>query len=356
MNGWSSGRSVGPITRHLKLVAVALLLIPTTAAMPVQVAASNTHVPAAKQEPLRFATHSNAKHALALELTQWSNGQISTAKFNHDLSAFVLRWGSSTFASQQLSTLLSSGAGPSKLSSQPLDLALLGISPSKNLGVSQFPELNPGAYCQPGFTCYCGPAAAESVLQYLQPTSHDSETLIQSGSYSPGQYGLAGIWGSGSPYSTKYLETNVQGGETPWYSGSNDWPMNQSFNYWMSGDYFGYPYYAHYAPTSVSDYETELTADIWNGGLYTTGFPLAADIEEVQYGLHLPGHPTNVEIEHWIGLYGYTSSGAGTSYVDPAAGSALNWNVAAYNPGYDSSNIYTLVTDVGTLGPYGIVW
>jgi hypothetical protein len=130
--------------------------------------------------------------------------------------------------------------------------------------------------------------------------------------------------------------------------------MPQSFNYWISGSYSGFPYYTHYKPTSVTDYEGELVADIWSGG--ASGFPLAGDVEEVRNGLHLPGHPTITEIQHWIAMYGYAASGVYTSYVDPAAGSALNWNVKAYNTAYPSSNIYTLVTDVGTFGPYGIVW
>jgi hypothetical protein len=87
---------------------------------------------------------------------------------------------------------------------------------------------------------------------------------------------------------------------------------------------------------------------------------MAGDVEEIAYtGVHLWGHPTYLEIQHWIALYGYDSSGASTSYVDPVAGSTLSWASAVnpYNTGFASSQMYTLVTDADSMGgPYGIVW
>ena len=310
----------------------------------------NPPVPAAKQESSRDVARANAKHALALQLDRWAKGQISTAQFNNDRSAFLSKWGPATFAT--FLPLPHSGTAMAASASQGLSIPLDPRPGSRSLALTQYPEQNPSQYCQPGTTCYCGPSAAQSVLAYLQPTSHDGEALSQ--------LCLAGTCGPGSPYSWKYLETNVPhggipGGETPWYSGSNDYPMPQTFNYWYSGDYFGLPYYTAYRPTSVSDYEALLMSDIWNQG--APGFPLAGDIEEVSNGLHLPGHPGNLEIQHWIAMYGYSGSGYYTHYVDPVAGSALGWSVSAYNTFYPSSNIYTLVTDAGPNGgPYGIVW
>jgi hypothetical protein len=310
-------------------------------ALPMQGLAFAEDLPSTKAETARDVARATAKHALALEFTAWTRGTVSAATFNRDVGTFIARWGKATFAS---SSSLATASG---------------ISPAKNLPVTQYPEQSP-SYCLNGGTCYCGPSTAETVLHYLQPTSYFGEVLISSSTnpnYYYGQLGLAGTFGSGNPYSRKYLETNYWGGETPWYVSSSDWPMNMSFNYWMSGSVSGYPYYTHYRPTSAADYETELTSDIWNGGLYTSGFPLAADIEEVQNGLHLPNHPASLEIQHWIALYGYSSSGTYTSYVDPVAGSALNWGVSAYNTGYSSDNIYHLVIAAGPHGgPYGIVW
>jgi hypothetical protein len=301
-----------------------------------QAAASTSHVTSAKHETARDVARAAAKHALALELACWSSGQITTAKLNRDAAAFLAHWGPATFVSQRL-TIPQDPGPPGSLS----------------LSVTQYPELSPAQYCHAGYTCYCGPAAAVSVLQFLQPTSHDGETLDQyvlAGLSAPGGWSTS----SSSPYSTKYLETNYWGGETPWLAVAGDYPMNGTFNYWISGSYSGYPYYAHYAPTSVSDYQSLLKSDIWNAG--APGFPLAGDVEEIGGGLHLPGHRTDLEIQHWIAMYGYTT-GSGTDYVDPAAGSSLGWPIDAYTVGYSSSNIYTLVTDAGPNGgPYGIVW
>jgi|GEM_PF-1697820 len=321
--------------------------------MPVNVSASkrpNVDVPPGKHLTARDIARSSARHALAIELAQWSSGQISASTIRNDVASFLSRWGPTTFVSQRF------GA---QLADTP-DVALdPGPPGAYSLSVTQYPETNPSGYCQPGVSCYCGPAAAVSVLQFLQPTSHDGETLVANGNSSSGQFGLAGNFGGGYPWSRKYLETNYWGGETPWYVSSNDLPMSMSFNYWISGQYTGFPYYANYRPTSVSDYETLLKSDIWNGA--APGFPLAGDVEEKVNSVHLWGHPANLEIEHWIAMYGYAGSGYYTNYVDPVAGSPLNgnygFNVSAYNSSFLSSDIFTLVTDAGPNGgPYGIVW
>jgi hypothetical protein len=361
MNFRSHNRFVDRILRYVRLLVVALLLMPV-GMTPMQVGASSSQVPPTKHWSARDAARADAKHALALELASWSNGQIPTAKFNADAAAFLAHWGPATFASQRLTMPPQSGPRGSTFTPQGLAILLDPGPPNTlSLAVTQYPEFSPAQYCHAGYTCYCGPAAAVSVLAYLNPTSHDGEVIFDVNGSWPGQFGLAGNFGSGAPYSWKYLETNaahgpVPGGETPWLSVPGDYPMPQSFNYWVSGSYSGFPNYAPYTPTSVSDYQALLKSDIWTGGA-ATGFPLAGDIEEIANSLHLPGHPQNLEIQHWIAMYGYTGGGAGTDYVDPVAGSSLNWSVSAYNVGYLSSNIYTLVTDAGPNGgPYGIVW
>ena len=134
--------------------------------------------------------------------------------------------------------------------------------------------------------------------------------------------------------------------------------MPETFNYWISGNYWGSPGYEANRPTSVGDYESKLKADIWAGGpANSPGYPLAGAVEEVPGQIHLWGHPTSLDIQHWIVLYGYQSSGYYTSYADPAAGSPLNWPVSAYNPYWLSSDMYTLISDSHNgHGPGGIVW
>jgi hypothetical protein len=237
---------------------------------------------------------------------------------------------------------------------------------SQTLAMNQYPEQSPSAYCVSGaLTCYCGPSAAESILQYIKPTSYFGEVLINNGDCTWGQYGLAGSLGPGAPKSLNYLETNYLGGETPWFSSSTDWPMSMSFNYWYSGNVNGRPYYTENpAPYSggqltLTEYEADLTFDIWNQG--AGGWPLAADVEEITNSTHLFGHPTTLEIQHWVPIYGYHGSGSYTDYIDPVYGSALNgsygFNVTAFNTYYPSSSMFTLVSDAGQHGgPFGIVW
>ena len=216
---------------------------------------------------------------------------------------------------------------------------------SKTLYVDQYPEQNPSTYCGAGVSCYCGPSAVQSILHFLNylDVSNDKQDHLS-------QSCLAGTCGSGKPYSTKYLETN-KWGNTPWYVTASDRPVPMSINYWMTSSYSGY--YLSYKPTSLLDYEGALEYDI-NGN-----YPFAGDVEEIAGSthVHLPGHPSQLEIQHWIAIFGYDTSGAGTDYADPVAGSALGWNAQAYNYGYSSTNIYTLVTDASTKhGPFGIAY
>jgi len=241
--------------------------------------------------------------------------------------------------------------------------------------MNQYPEQSPSQYCVAGvLTCYCGPSAEESILYYINPVSADGEHLVSStGDWTVGQYGLAGGWGNvvhNSPYSWKYLETNsahgtVPGGETPWWSGGTDYPMSGTINWWVSRNYSGSPYYVENplpgtgkgGTLTLTTYEADLTSDIWNQG--AGGWPLAADVWEFPGKTpYLNGHNTNLEVQHFITLYGYGSSGATTAYIDPIYGSALNGHsgfnlTSSHYTGYPSSSIVSLVNYGAT---FGIVW
>jgi hypothetical protein len=296
----------------------------------------------------------DARQALALEWFLAMTGRGSVAKYQRDLSTFVAKWGDDRFSSGY--RFASSTA------------VLTGMPTTQTLSMSQYAEQSPSQYCVSGvLTCHCGPSAAESILQYVKPTSYFGEVLINNGDFKYGQYGLAGVFGDPTyGKSTKYLETNYWGGETPWFSSRTDWPMSMSFNYWYSGSVNGLPYYTENpAPYSgahltLAQYQADLTSDIWNQG--AGGWPLAADVEEYPGKTpYLRGHNTAIEIQHWVALYGYGGSGTYTDYIDPIAGSALNgtdgFNVNALNTGYASSSMFALVTYAGAHGgPYGIVW
>lgn len=337
-----------------RLLVVMVGTVVLSMLLPINAAAGAPQPPSWKTVSADFIARSQAKQALALELYAAANGQGSIASYKHHLSQFVAKWGSATFAS-----------------SKGMTSALVRPG-SQTLNMNQYPEQSPSQYCVSGVvTCYCGPSAAESILEYLQPTSYNfsgygSFVLINNGDWTYGQYGLAGTFGQGSPNSNWFLETNLAGGETAWFRSSTDWPMSMSFNYWSSGSVNGSPYYTEDpAPYSghqltQTEYYANLTADIWNGGV--PGYPLAADVEEDPGKTpYLYGHNTSLEIQHWVAIYGYGTNGWYTDYIDPIYGSALNgtygFNVNAFNPGYPSDSMFALVTHAGPHGgPYGIVW
>jgi hypothetical protein len=280
-----------------------------------------------------------SKSMMATEWSDFRLGHVSSEKYVADAIAFEKRW-SKFHAGAPRPKAAGASAGISSAQAAPNSM----YSDNTLYPFSQFPE-SP--------TWYCGPAATQSILTYLTiyklhnstTNSHDGEALTQPC--------LAGTCGSGAPYSWKYLETNHWGSlkGTPWWSGGTDWPVPESLNYWLWGNYN--VFYAAYKPTSLSDYEAKFTYDI------DSFYPVAADVEEIAGGTHLLNHPQNKEIEHWIALDSYGSYGGLTSYVDPVAGSALNWNPMppAQVWSFDSGMMYTMLTDSGPNGgPYGIAW
>lgn len=104
---------------------------------------------------------------------------------------------------------------------------------SKTLGVTQFPQQK---------SYWCGPGSANSILQYLNPTSHDGEAVSQSL--------LANA-------NRKYLETDYWG-QTPWSYGANSefHPYPETLTYWMTGNYYGL--YAPVGAPSLTTYKNNL--------------------------------------------------------------------------------------------------
>lgn len=95
---------------------------------------------------------------------------------------------------------------------------------------------------------------------------------------------------------------------------------------------------------SPSIYESDLTADI------STGWPLAGNVYEPKNGLHLPGHPGNQDIWHWIAIKGYINSGANTTYADSVYdATTVSWYQSVTSPYYtiSSSDMATLVNNMG---------
>ena len=334
------------------LVTVALAIL-----VPVNAMAGSPQAPPWKAVSPDLIARGDARQALALDWFAAATGRGSVAKYQRDLSAFEAKWGDDP----RFGSDARSGSSTATLT---------GIPITHTLALNQYAEQSPSQFCVSGvLTCYCGPSAAESILEYVKPTSYNFPTygsfvLINNGDWTWGQYGLAGKFGPGSPNSNWFLETNLAGGETAWFRTSTDWPMSMSFNYWYSGSVNGLPYYTENpAPYTgqVSFVLSQIQVIIYNNG--APGWPLAADVEEIPgtNHPHLVGHPAGLEVQHWVALYGYGGSGSYTDYIDPIHGSALDgtngFNVSAMNTYYSSSSMFTLVTDAGAHGgPYGIVW
>lgn len=316
--------------RIVRSFAVAALLV-ASALAPVAVSAAKGSPP--------DSNWTASKAAMASEWSDFKFGRVSSEKYLADAVAFEKRW-SNVHAGAPRPKAAGASAGMSSAPGAPNSM----YSDNTLYPFSQFPE-SP--------TWYCGPAATQSILNYLtiynlhnpNTNSYEGEGLTQPC--------LAGTCGTGAPNSSKYLETNYWGSNvgTPWYVTVSDRPVPMSLNYWLWGNYN--LYYGSYTPTSLSDYEAKFTFDI--DSLY----PVAADVEEIVGGTHLLNHPPNQEIEHWIALDSYGSYGGLTSYVDPAAGSALNWNPMppAQVWSFDSGMMYTMMTNAGPNGgPYGMAW
>ncbi|HEX9044740.1 MAG TPA: C39 family peptidase [Candidatus Limnocylindrales bacterium] len=168
------------------------------------------------------------------------------------------------------------------------------------LGMSQFPQQ---------YNYYCGASASYSILRYRGATTGPrGESLSQTH--------LAAYCTTG------YLCTEADQG-TPWYqSAAYPHPVPSTLNTWAHSTWY-------MAQDGATNFSTNLTFDIDNG------YPLALNVYEKASSStpHLVGHPTNIEIYHWVAASGYGSYGATTYYADPVHGSSVSWagSVPAYS-------------------------
>ena len=157
---------------------------------------------------------------------------------------------------------------------------------------------------------WCGPAALVSTL-------HEGAH----GSYS--QTWAAGVLGTTT-------------------DGTNDGNMLSALNKYSQG--FPYVYVAlpdRPSADQLATYKRDLQGDIG------VGEGLVGNVVEVAGGPHLPGHPTNETIYHYIAIDGYSGSGATTHYADPAS------SVWSSVPKYSNISSSTMVI---LLGERGYFW
>jgi hypothetical protein len=99
---------------------------------------------------------------------------------------------------------------------------------------------------------------------------------------------------------------------------------------------------------SQATWQADLGFDIDNGWSIAGNIVEAANTDP-----HLVGHPRNRWMWHWIAIYGYTSSGANTSYADSIHGASGFGSWAANVPAkstISSANMTKL------LNGRGFVW
>jgi hypothetical protein len=181
---------------------------------------------------------------------------------------------------------------------------------------------------------YCGPAAAYEALRYL------------GGSTGPGGESLT------QPHlaakcSTGYLCTNSLT-ETPWYVGSSypdeaGYPMTSAMNRWTGSSWYDTTKGTTY---SEAVYESLLVFDIDHT------HPVVINIVEQKSTTtpHLPGHPKDRVIGHWISASGYDDYGNLTYYADSVYGaSSVSWSGSVTHPFsyFSSANMYNLFATRG---------
>ncbi len=194
---------------------------------------------------------------------------------------------------------------------------------------------------------YCGPAAAWSMLIALGDYySYYGEPLTPT---STGQHTLAATCTGCPDTRGKYLQTDSFG-QTPWVAEAGHYPMPSGLNNWRIGSPSGF-----FTPRTVTNdgqglatFKSNLTFDI------DLGYPLAADIVENAWGTHLPGHPMNYTIYHWLALRGYNNYGDNTRYADPAYSDSVSW-------GHDSgmvpfNSVLTQTVMLPLVSRRGYVW
>jgi hypothetical protein len=239
------------------------------------------------------------KTALAEEFAAVRASKLSLANFLRDAQAVLQQYGGPTAAQVLL---------------QATPDACTTDCPPVNDSVNLVQQSQANFY-------YCGPATASEILRVRGVTKSQSF--------------LAG---------SNYLRTDADGG-TNW----NPQVMAPTLNTLTNSSWYvavnGSGVQGGFTNTT---YEADLTTDIY------LGWPIAGNTVEIaNQGPHLIGHPSNLGLNHWIAIYGYTSNGAYTKYADSIAGDAWIWSWAANVPAYstyDSPDMTTL------LNGRGFVW
>ncbi len=127
--------------------------------------------------------------------------------------------------------------------------------------------------------------------------------------------------------------------------------MPDAINYKIGQVWYGevaVPFYP--ASGDYTTFQNNLTLDI------DYGYPLQGDAEENHNGPLLVGHPNPAPrhpIFHWFAIYGYSSSGANSSYVDSVYGAtAVTWYQQVTSPSSTLSS--NKITDI--VGDRGYNW
>lgn len=236
------------------------------------------------------------KNALAEEYQKVLSGAVSSATYQSDWQAFIRQYG-----------------GPTKMTlarANSINIIPDCVDPCDvhTLGLTQHPQLT---------WYYCGPATAQEVL------------------------GVRGVNVSQSTLAgNNYLKTDATG-QTSW----NPYVMGPTLNA-LTGSSF-------YIAVNGYDVGGNITLTTWESNLQqdiNQGWALAGNtVENANSSPHLPGHPSNLTIYHWIAVYGYSNFGATTYYADSISGTNFwSWspNVARYNS-FASSNMVILLNHRG---------
>src|SRR5690349_9700415 len=111
-----------------------------------------------------------------------------------------------------------------------------------------------------------------------------------------------------------YLQTDALG-QTPWSTSSNASVMVPTLNAWTrSSFYVAFNGSGVGGGFSTATFTNSLTSDI------DLGWPLAGNVVENPGDPHLTGHPSSVQIFHWIAIKGYSNYGGNTIYADSVYG------------------------------------
>ncbi len=235
----------------------------------------------------------NKKNALAQEYANVRAGKVSAATFQRDWQTFMQQY-----------------AAPYAGVAARLVVPLVS-NESNSVDMIQQPQQT---------NYYRGPASAREAL------------------------GVRGIWVSQSTLAgSSYLKTD-QNGQTSWNPSVMVPTLNAlahtSFYVAVNGSGVGGGF-------SVDMWKNALSIDIDRGWA-----PVGNTVEYSGSNLHLNGHPTSMTIYHWIAFFGYSSSGASSSYADSIANTTF-WSWAPNVPAYSSFSSSSMTT---LLNGRGFVW